>query len=227
MSSFQPIKTLKGFLKSGGGIISFRKVLVTLQFCISIILIICTAIVFDQMRYMQNKALGYDKEHIVTVPYASELDGRYDAFRNDLLANSYVKNVARSSRIPTGRLLDEMGSSIESADTLAPITADIKFVMTDHDFVPTYGISVIKGRSFSRILEPTLLPSLLMNRQQKFWGSNPVTPPLGKTLDTEAGKENWLACSRTSILNRCAKGSYHWCCSYQKLMATMAGYPLK
>ena len=182
MSSFQPIKTLKGFLKSGGGIISFRKVLVTLQFCISIILIICTAIVFDQMRYMQNKALGYDKEHIVTVPYASELDGRYDAFRNDLLANSYVKNVARSSRIPTGRLLDEMGSSIESADTLAPITADIKFVMTDHDFVPTYGISVIKGRSFSRDFGADTSAFLINESAAKILGFKSSDAAIGKNF---------------------------------------------
>jgi putative ABC transport system permease protein len=67
MSSFQPIKVLKGFLKAGGGI-SFRKALVTLQFAISIILIIATGIVFWQMRFMQNKILGFDKEHIVTIP---------------------------------------------------------------------------------------------------------------------------------------------------------------
>ena len=59
MSSFQPVKVLKGFFKAGGGNISFRKVLVTAQFAISIILIICTAIVFSQMRYMQNKSLGF------------------------------------------------------------------------------------------------------------------------------------------------------------------------
>ena len=70
MSSFQPIKVLKGFLKAGGGI-SFRKVLVTFQFAISIILIIATGIVFWQMRYMQNKILGFDKEHIVSLPYAT------------------------------------------------------------------------------------------------------------------------------------------------------------
>ena len=109
MSSFQPIKVLKGFLKAGGGI-SFRKVLVTLQFAISIILIIATGIVFWQMRYMQNKILGFDKEHIITLPYSPQLNDRYEAFRNELLANSNIKNVGRSSRIPTGRLLDANGS---------------------------------------------------------------------------------------------------------------------
>ncbi|TMI93132.1 MAG: FtsX-like permease family protein [Bacteroidetes bacterium] len=149
MSSFQPIKVLKGFLKAGGGI-SFRKVLVTFQFAISIILIIATGIVFWQMRYMQNKILGFDKEHIVTLPYPTQLNDRYDAFRNELLANSSIRNVGRSSRIPTGRLLDAMGTRMESSDTLAPVNVDIKFVSADHDFISTYGIKVLAGRGFSR-----------------------------------------------------------------------------
>lgn len=81
MSSFQPVKVLKGFFRIGGSNISFRKALVTLQFAISIILIICTGIVFTQMRYMQKKSLGFDKEHIVTLPYATELNDKYDVFR--------------------------------------------------------------------------------------------------------------------------------------------------
>jgi putative ABC transport system permease protein len=150
MSAFQPIKTLKGFLKIGGTTISFRKALVILQFGISIILIICTCIVFNQMQYMQNKALGFDKEHIITLPYATELNDRFDAFRAQLLENPYIKNVTRSSRIPTGRLLDAMGARMESGDTLAPVTTDVKFVVTDQDFIPTYGVKMVAGRGFSR-----------------------------------------------------------------------------
>ncbi|MFT3911702.1 MAG: ABC transporter permease [Ferruginibacter sp.] len=150
MSSFQPVKVLKGFLKVGGGNISFRKVLVTAQFAISIILIICTAIVFNQMRYMQTKSLGFNRDHIVTLPYTAALNDKFDAFRTALISNSNIKNAALSSRIPTGRLLDAMGSSVQSGDTLAPITADIKFVSTDKDFISTYGIKIAAGRDFSR-----------------------------------------------------------------------------
>ena len=106
MSSFQPVKTLKGLFKAGGGNISFRKVLVVAQFAISIVLIITTVIVFQQLRYMQNTSLGYDKEHIITLPYYNSVNPQYEAFRNDLLQSHGIKDVARSSRIPTGRLLD-------------------------------------------------------------------------------------------------------------------------
>ena len=151
MSSFKPVMVLKGLFRAGGANISFRQVLVTLQFSISIILIISTAIVFKQLRYMQQKSLGFDKEHVITMQYASAgLADRYDAFRNDLLANSNIKDAGRSSRIPTGRLLDAMGSQIQSSDTLAPTNADIKFVSADHDFVTTYGVKIAAGRNFSR-----------------------------------------------------------------------------
>lgn len=150
MSSFQPVKVLKGLFKAGGVNISFRKVLVTLQFAISIILIICTATVFKQMRYMHNKSLGFDRDHIITLPYTGELNDKFETFRNELLTNSTIRNAARSSRIPTGRLLDAMGSRIMKNDSLAPVSADIKFVSADQDFMNTYGVKVVAGRGFSR-----------------------------------------------------------------------------
>ncbi len=112
MSSFQPVQTLKGLFKVRGSSISFRKVLVVAQFAISIVLIITTIIVFQQLRYMQETSLGYDKEHIITLPYYNSINPQYEAFRNELMQNSGgVKEVARSSRIPTGRLLDANGAS--------------------------------------------------------------------------------------------------------------------
>lgn len=150
MSSFKPIKVLKGFMKTGGANISFRQVLVTAQFAISIMLIIATAVVFRQLRYMQEKSLGFDRNHIITMRSQGTLNNNFETFRTELLANTNIKNVARSSRIPTGRLLDAQGSSIQRGDSLAPTQADIKFVRVDHDFISTYGVKMLAGRSFSR-----------------------------------------------------------------------------
>ncbi len=150
MSSFKPVKTLKGLFKAGGGNISFRKVLVVAQFTISIVLIITTIIVFQQLRYMQETSLGYDKEHIITLPYYNSINPQYDAFRNDLLQSPGIKEVARSSRIPTGRLLDADGASAMVGDSMRPINANIKNVSADYDFIPTYGIHLVAGRNFSR-----------------------------------------------------------------------------
>jgi len=150
MSSFQPVKVLKGLFKAGKSTVSFRQALVVTQFAISIILIICTAVVFQQLHYMQEKSLGFDKERIVTLGYDAGLSMTYDAFRNELRNSALIKDVSRSSRIPSGRLLDEQGASTESGDSLRPVSADIKYVTTDYDFVSTYGIHVLAGRNFSR-----------------------------------------------------------------------------
>lgn len=150
MSSFQPVKTLKGIFKVGGSNISFRKVLVVTQFAISIILIITTAIVFEQLHYMQEKSLGFDKDHVAVIPYNGALNDKFESFRTELLSNSNIKSVGRSSRIPTGRLLDDMGAYTLSGDSMMPTNTDIKFVSVDYDFIPTYGISLAAGRNFSR-----------------------------------------------------------------------------
>jgi putative ABC transport system permease protein len=150
LSSFQPIKVLKGVFKVGGSSISFRKVLVVVQFAISIILIICTAIVFQQLRYMQTTSLGFNKDHIVTLSYNSGLTPKYESFKTELLSNSNIKDITRSSRIPTGRLLDAMGSQINKGDSLAPTMADIKFIVADEDYLSTYGVKVLSGRNFSK-----------------------------------------------------------------------------
>jgi len=151
MSSFQPIKTLKGLFKSGGGNISFRKVLVVTQFSISIILIITTAIVFQQLHYMQQKSLGFDKDQVVVIPYGADVNKQFNALRTELLRNTAIKEVARSSRIPTGRLLDELGASILDGDSLRLLlNTNIKYVGVDYDFVPAYNIKILAGRNFSR-----------------------------------------------------------------------------
>jgi len=150
MSSFQPIKTLKGLFKIDVGGMSFRKMLVIVQFSIGIILIISTLIVFQQLQFIQKKSLGFDKERIVTMPYYTDMGKQYESFRNELLQNTAFKNITRSSRIPTGRLLDNMGAFTLSGDSLRPVVADIKFVSSDPDFTSTFGIPMVAGRYFSR-----------------------------------------------------------------------------
>ena len=150
MSSFQPVKTLKGLFKVDGGSISLRKVLVIVQFSISIILIITTVVVFEQLQFIQNKSLGFDKERVITMAYTTEVNRQYESFRNELLQNSAFKSMTRSSRIPTGRLLDNMGASTYSGDSARAVDTDIKFVSSDHDFTSTFGIPMAAGRYFSR-----------------------------------------------------------------------------
>jgi len=150
LSSFQPQQVLKGLFKAGGSSISFRKALVVVQFAVSIILLISTAIVFQQLHYMQTASLGFSKDHVLVMRYDNGLDKAYESFRTRLTHDPRILDVSRSSRIPSGRLLDESGASTESGDSLRPVSADIKFVSVDHDFVGTYHIPIVAGRDYSR-----------------------------------------------------------------------------
>lgn len=148
MSSFNPSKVLKGVFRIGGNI-SLRKALVVAQFAVSIILIISTAIVFKQLRYMQQKSLGLDKDHVITMFNTAAFGTQFESFRNELLQNKDVKDVTRSSRIPSGRLLDAQNVAIPTADTVKPLQIDLKYVAVDYHFIPTYGMKMLAGRNYS------------------------------------------------------------------------------
>lgn len=152
MSSFQPVKTLKGLFRTGSRSISFRQALVVMQFGISIVLIITTAIVFQQLRYMQQAKLGYHKELVVALPYYFTSNSQYEAFRNDILGQNHIQTIGRSSRIPTGRLLDSQNAAAESGDSLQPVNAELKYLAIDQDFIPSYGIGMAAGRNFSKAI---------------------------------------------------------------------------
>lgn len=183
LSGFKPVKVLKGILKAETSDISLRKLLVVLQFSISIALIICTWIVYQQVRYMLNKPLGYDKNYLVVLPYQSELDKTYDAFRNDLLSDPRIRNLARSSRIPTGRLLDQQGVAVMENGKLLPININLKFVSVDHDFVPTFDIPMDKGRNFSREFQTDTGSFVINEAAVKDFGWKTADQAIGKEMN--------------------------------------------
>lgn len=150
LSSFQPIKVLKGITKIGNSNMSLRKALVVVQFSISIVLIIGTAVVFQQLKYMQTASLGFSKDQVLTLNNNPGLTENYEAFKTQLLSNPTIQNITRSSRIPSGRLLDAMGSQIDRGNSLTPVQAAIKFVVADEDFMPTYQVHLLAGRNFSK-----------------------------------------------------------------------------
>ena len=180
LSGFQPAKVLKGIIPKNGGNISFQKTLVVFQFALSIILIIATAIVFQQMNYIQNKSLGFQKDHIVTMAYNSGLGNSFESFKTVLLSNSNIRNVARSSRVPSGRLLDSQGSELNRGDSLAPSKADIKYVEADENFIPTYGINMMAGRNFSNEFGLDTSSFLINETAVKAMGLNSNEAAVGK-----------------------------------------------
>ena len=151
ISSFKPALVLKGQHGSSKGNSGIRKVLVVSQFAISIVLIIATAVTTQQLNYLNTRDLGFDKDRVITLPYYGELNDSYDAFYNELTKSASIKNAARSSRLPTGRLLDSQGApSVMKGDSLVPTGVTLKYVITDFEFFSAYGIEMAAGRNFSR-----------------------------------------------------------------------------
>ena len=150
MSSFIPVKVLKGLFKVQTSAFSFRKVLVVLQFAISIILIVATTVVFKQLKFIQDKDLGFDKDYVLALTGAGALGNQYTSFRNDLQKNHDIETMGRSSRIPSGRLLDDQGASVLEGGSFQPLKVDLKQIAVDEGFIPTFGIKMVAGRNFSR-----------------------------------------------------------------------------
>jgi putative ABC transport system permease protein len=151
ISGFKPVAVLKGQQGSAKGRSGIRKVLVVAQFGISIVLLIATAITFEQLSYLNNRSLGYDRSQVITLTYYGLLNKNYDAFYNEMLKSSAIRNIGRSSRIPTGRLLDSRGNvSVVKGDSLVQSTVGLKYVGADDQFFDTYGVEFAAGRNFSK-----------------------------------------------------------------------------
>jgi len=151
LSSFNPVVSLKGQPASSGGKGTIRKALVVSQFAISIALIIATLITFQQLNFLNTRSLGYERDQVVTLPFYGELSNSYDAFYQELTKSTRIENVARSSRIPTGRLLDSYGEArILKDDSLVSAETDLKTIVVDAEFFDTYGIAMKAGRNFSK-----------------------------------------------------------------------------
>ena len=189
------------------------------QFSIGIILIVATVMVFLQLRYIQNKSLGYDKERVITLSYTNDVAKQYDAFRNQLLQNTAFKDMTRSSRIPTGRLLDNMGASAPVGDSMRPVTTDIKFVSVDPDFTSTFGIAMKSGRFYSRDYGTDTAGFVINEASVK---------ALGWTNQTAIGKEfkygrqtgHIIGVISDFILNRCTRLSLQWSFACSRLLKT-------
>lgn len=151
ISSFKPASILKGNKGSLKGKAGLRKVLVISQFAISITLIIATMVTWKQLQYLNQQELGYNKDQVITFRYYNELSPSYDAFYNALIQQSFIGNASRSSRIPTGRLLDSQGTArVQQGDSLANTQVVLKNIRLDHEFFDTYQIPFVAGRNFSR-----------------------------------------------------------------------------
>jgi len=178
LSAFRPAAVLKGRLRAGAGCSLFRKALVVVQFSISIVLIAGTIIITNQLDFIRDKKLGFDKDHVVVMPVMrSGIGQNFETFKRELLQNPGIQSVCGStsapSFVPTRSVFIPEGA--EEGERLV-----LRNVLVDYDFIQTFGMEIKEGRDFSRDFATDKKEAFIVNEaavRQFGWES-----PVGKKL---------------------------------------------
>ena len=178
LSSFSPVRVLKGTLCVGASNRNFRRILVVVQFAISIALIISTLIIYQQIQFMKTKKLGFNQEHVVIIPGLNKtMQESYVSLRSQFLEIPGVINVGASSYVPgRGRLVG--GFIPEGFTDGQSLTMD--YLEVDFDYFPTMGMEMVAGRNFSAGMKTDPDESVIINETaaKKIGWEDPI----GKTF---------------------------------------------
>jgi putative ABC transport system permease protein len=180
LSGFRPVETLKGKvnlgMKSGG----LRSVLVVLQFTVSITMIIGTAIVYDQLDFVQNKKIGFNKNQVIMIDDVWILKDKIETFKNEALRDSRITSGSVSTFVPVGDNNNNnvywKGREVSSSDTYV-----INNYYIDHDYIQTMGMEMAEGRNFSPDFPTDSLGILINESMVKHMG---LQDPIGTIIST-------------------------------------------
>jgi ABC-type antimicrobial peptide transport system permease subunit len=161
LSSFQPVKVLKGTFKAANALVAPRKVLVVLQFTFAIVLIICTIIVKQQIDYARGRDTGYERGSLVFHFMTGDLDKKYDMIRQELLSSGAAVAVCKTSSPLTENYSDTWGFEWTGKDPADK--TDFNYFCTDQNLVKTTGVQLVQGRDFDLRQYPTDSTGMMLN----------------------------------------------------------------
>lgn len=150
LSSFHPIKAIKGKLTGGYSKNNMRDILVTFQFVTSLILICGTIVIYQQLNYIHTKNLGFAKDQVLIVNSTSALKNNTDAFKNEISKIAGIKNASNAGYIPVEASARNGHVFSKEAVMDAKNGLLMQFWQIDYDYIPTFGMEIKKGRNFSR-----------------------------------------------------------------------------
>jgi putative ABC transport system permease protein len=148
ISEFKPVEVLKGQMKSGSRAGFFRKVLVVVQFSLSIFLIISTVVVFRQMDFMENRDIGFDRENVFHMWMEGDIRPKYETFRQRLSSEPGIESVTATSQLPIDIGNSTMGLQWEGKDPDAQIL--FSNIDVDYEFIQSMKMQMVEGRPFDR-----------------------------------------------------------------------------
>lgn len=149
LSSFNPVKVLKGVSLARSQNNSLRSGLIIFQFFISTALVFATIIVYQQLHYLQNKKLGYDSDQVLFIPDGRLLGNNQRAFKQQLLDDSHVESVSLSRSVPGDPFMGGTEVFPKNEDSNGK-EIHINIYQVDYDYLKTLGIKLVTGRNFSR-----------------------------------------------------------------------------
>jgi len=183
LSSFQPVQVLKGNVANGFKSSWLRSGLVVFQFSISIILIICTIVIFNQLNYIHAKQIGYKRDQVLVINNTNWLGTRTQPFRQEMLKMSGVQSAAVAESLPTEATRDRSGWSKEATMDAKQVTIMTNF-FADENYIPTMQMQMASGRNFSKDF-PSDSSALIVNETAaKLLG---FKNPLNQTLYRPSG----------------------------------------
>ena len=146
LSYFQPIKVLKGAFKNTASGLALRKSLIVLQFMISVFLVIGTLVVKNQLHFIQNTKLGYDKQHVIALTTDERINKNLPALKNELRQNPNVKSISLAYETPT---FIKWGDGLETVGTSTPVQKMITAFPCDEDMAETLNLELVAGNDLS------------------------------------------------------------------------------
>ena len=178
LSSFQPVKVLKGTFKVGRFASLPRKVLVVFQFTVSMALIIGTVIIYLQVQFSKSRPIGYDRDNLMMINMKTpEFQGKFDLIRNELKSSGTIVELAQSSSPLTDIWSNSGGFNWEGKDP--NLDTDFGIIGVTHEFGKTVGWNFKEGRDFSRDFARDSLSMILNEAAVKFMG---IKNPIGKII---------------------------------------------
>jgi len=162
LSSFNPVKVLKGVTAKGKRTaVLVRKGLVVFQFAISCVLIIGAWIVYNQIQFMQNKKLGFNKDQLITIRYDFSKKYNYEVLRQKWLQNASVVGATKSSTVPP--IMDGLFNLPIVTKGAKKDSLEMATMIIDEDFVNTLQLDIVKGRNFSKNYRTDVANGVLLN----------------------------------------------------------------
>ncbi len=178
LSSFNPVKVLKGKVNTGRGSALPRKILVVVQFASSVVLMIGTIIIYQQIQHGKDRPVGYEKNGLISVNYSSEMNKNFDALQNELLATGMIYSVCKSNSPATENWCAQNGWEWKGSKPTDK-NASINTIATEYDFTKTMGIKMIGGRDFSTDYSMDSTAVMLNQAAVKFMK---LKNPVGETI---------------------------------------------